>query len=285
MSYHLDDNPLDKIFRRAVSRSCAEWGWDESQYADDLVQDLWVWFLESPRVQTQFADLMGSGETALVRELCFKAAGQLMSKEAISSDVFQGRVLYSIDSVKDALKSRSTNKHLLDLIPLGLQLLHNQDDESEDRGNYRGYAEAIRLRYVDRVIPVGNEADRLTKAHRALTIEVNNLNLTFAEGTVGSVNVVFADLRKQKGKHGDPTGDTALALIAYGDDPIEFVDDDQNPISLVDETGIPQATTTYRQEFLDVQHFRSAFQRHARVRDVPRSGRPRAVAAPEADVG
>lgn len=275
MSYHLDDNPLDKIFRRAVSRSCAEWGWDESQYADDLVQDLWVWFLERPSVQNQFAELMGSGETALVRELCFKAAEQLMSQDLHERNLFEEKTLYSSDSVRESLRGQSTNKYLNEMLPWALEAVARHNP---------GYGEAVKERYVDGVNhpPGSAKQQRLVRAVKSLTEEINAM---YIGDSGGGRNAVYPDIRKQTSKHGDPTGDTALALIAYGDDPIEFVDDDQNPISLVDETGIPQATTTYRQEFLDVQHFRSAFQRHARVRDVPRSGRPRAVAAPEADVG
>ncbi|SIG98560.1 Uncharacterised protein [Mycobacteroides abscessus subsp. abscessus] len=233
------DTVIDGIFRRAAAKALLEWGWDESQYLDDLAQSMWVWYLESPGTQRQFANLLAEGQIPLVRNLANHAAVQILVDESIENDLSNNKIVYSTESVKDALKGRSTNKYLHDLIPLALQLVQQRDDELEDRGSYRGYAEAIRSRYTDGLVPKGSDADRLTKAHKTVAVEVNNLNLSFDGGTLGSCHRIPAEQRKRKGQYGDPTGDVAMALIEHGD----------NIIPVVDRTGEVTAITTYRREF------------------------------------
>lgn len=226
------DTVIDGIFRRAAAKALLEWGWDESQYLDDLTQSLWVWYLERPSVQTQFAQLIEDDQTPLVRNLANKAAEQLLSEERYELNLFEDKSLYSSDSVREALRGESTNKYLIGALPVALK--------SVDEHNPL-YAEAIRERYDDDVnYPPGSAGQkRLVRAVKSLTEEVNAMYIADDVKGIGSKDVMFPEQRKRKGQHGDPTGDVAMALIDHGD----------NIIPVVDKTGEVTSITTYRREF------------------------------------
>lgn len=177
----------------------------QQQHLDDLVQDLWVWYLESPSVQKKIAE----SDRNLSKKLVYRKAMQQLAGDALGSDVFQGKVLYSSDAVKDALKGRSTNKFLLAILPVALEQVQQKDDKTPGRG----YAEALRSRYTDHVNPTGSASDKLRHAHKAITDEVNVMYITTEAEGAGSSNAVFPGLRKAKGGHSDPTGTTAMLLM------------------------------------------------------------------------
>ncbi|SHS88873.1 Uncharacterised protein [Mycobacteroides abscessus subsp. abscessus] len=224
------DTVIDGIFRRAAAKALLEWGWDESQYLDDLTQSMWVWYLERPSVQTQFAQLIEDDQTPLVRKLANSAAEQLLSEERYELDLFEQKALYSSDSVREALRGESTNKYLMDALPIALESVcdHNQE-----------HGEALRSRYVDGFVPVEPQKSVLKRAVKSLTEEVNAMYIADDVKGIGSKDVMFPEQRKRKGQHGDPTGDVAMALIEHGD----------NIIPVVDRTGGVTAITTYRREF------------------------------------
>ncbi|WP_457214041.1 hypothetical protein [Mycobacteroides abscessus] len=225
------DTVIDSIFRRAVSRACAEWGWDEYEHLDDLSQSLWVWYLESPSIQRNFAQLIEDGQTALVRDWTFNHLEQMLSEERHESNLFENKTIYSSDSVREALRGESTNKYLMDALPIALKAV---DAHNEAHG------EAIRVRYLDKIVHAEPAKKMvLSRAVKSLTEEVNAMYIADDVNGIGSKDVMFPEQRKRKGQHGDPTGDVAMALIEHGD----------NIIPVVDRTGEVTAITTYRREF------------------------------------
>lgn len=248
---------MDKTFRKAAAKALVEWGREEG--LEDLVQAIWVWYLERPGTQDKFAQ----ADEFLVRNLAYRAALQILSGEAVTDDVFTGRSLYSVDSVKDALKGETTNRHLPELVELALEAVQQRDADREDEGKPRDYAEAIRSRYIDGIVPAGPDADRLFRALTAVTEEVNVLYLTSdARGR----HAMFPDLRKANGGHSDPTGEIACTLIDYPELRDEFYE---------------QLSVDLLLKGAHAQHIGWDVQRNGRVRNVPGFSYPGAVPAPE----
>lgn len=208
------DKTMNKVFKKAADSALLEWGGDFDD-ATDLVNDLWVWYLERPATQKKFQEIE-QYEAVKTAKL---AAFQMLSRRTLSSNEFNGRNLYSSESVKDALKGESNNRYLLEILPLALGELDKQN---------AGYAEAIRVRYEDGVVPQENAPQqRLKHAVKSLTEHVNVIaitanmrkdkdgNLIVKEGP-GSRNAVFPETRRSTGSgHSDPTADIAIMLIEH----------------------------------------------------------------------
>ena len=200
----MNTTELNKLFRRSASNALAEWygsQWDRQKEAlDDLVQVLWVWYLESAATQEKLDNPVSSAQ-----KMVYKVALQKLARQTLDTDNFRGRNLYSVDAIKDALLGRSTNKYLSGILPAALEALDKRNPKQ---------AEAIRCRYQDGDVPVGAaQGMLLSRAIRSLADEVNVSYITAPVKGVGSRNVVFPHTRKQKGVHSDPTGGTAIALI------------------------------------------------------------------------
>lgn len=204
------------IFRRAARDALFAWKQDESGL-DDLVNDIWVWYLESPETQRKLQAI----EPHEAQKSVKNAALQMLSGQMLSGNLFNGRNLYSADSVRDALEGVSSNRYLVDILPVAMKELAEQNED---------HAEAIRSRYDDGVVPSkkGGAAMLLSRAVKSLTEHVNVMAITAgvdADGNVtegpGSRHSVFPETRKAQGSdHSDPTGDMAIGLLYHGDDPI-----------------------------------------------------------------
>lgn len=205
----LNNKDTHKMLRKAARAALAEWY--PGQYSlqqqglEDLIHDLWVWYLERPSVQNK----LGESDEKLSHRLAFQHAMKLLAGDALQADTFHGRKLYSSEAVKDALKGRSTNKYLLSVLPIAMAAVQHKDDQVPGRE----YAEALRSRYEDGTIPTGAAADKLRHAHKAITDEVNVHHLTCDVDGIGSSNVVFPGVRRRSGGHGDPTAAIALTLL------------------------------------------------------------------------
>lgn len=199
---------MDEVFRKASIKALIEWGRDGG--VEDLVQDLWTWFYERPGTQEK---LEGISQYA-ARKMVYKVALQILAQQALGADTFRGRTLYSSDSVREALHGLSNNKYLREILPIALEAVQHRDDVLEDQGKDRGYAEALRLRYEDKVFPdQGADQVRLSRAVKSLTDEINLLHLTAPVEGTGSRGEVFPGSRRASGGHADPTGDVAMLLI------------------------------------------------------------------------
>ena len=203
---------MNAVFKKAAKSALAAWcsgQWDlQQQELDNLTNDLWVWYLESPSVQTK----LDTSDPKLVHSLCVQTALRRLSSQTLEADTFNGRTLFSMESVKDALKGRSTNKYLKAILPLAMDAVQHKDDQTPGRE----YAEALRKRYTDKVIPNNkHDENKLVYAHRAITDEVNVNYLTSDVKGIGSQSVMYPALRKAGGSHSDPTGGTALLLMEH----------------------------------------------------------------------
>ncbi|VCT89516.1 hypothetical protein MHAS_01210 [Mycolicibacterium hassiacum DSM 44199] len=201
-------NDINKVFGKAARKALVSWETDLT--AEELIQELWVWYLESPKIQNRI-DRLSEGEAVnYVRMQCLS----ILSGEAKKKDLFEERSPYSSDSVKDALLGVSTNRYLLDILPIAMKSLNRQNER---------YAEAIRRRYDDGVVPVSRSKEQvqLSRAVKSLTEHVNIIAITAgvdAKGNVsegpGSRHAVFPETRKaQGGGCSDPTANIAILLI------------------------------------------------------------------------
>ncbi|UJD21153.1 RNA polymerase sigma factor [Mycobacterium phage SororFago] len=249
---------MDDIFRKAARAALFAWKQDESGL-DDLVNDIWVWYLERPETQRKLESIESHEAIKTVKN----AALQMLSGQMLAANEFNGRNLYSSDAVKEALLGESTNRYLVDILPMAMDDLAEKNERQ---------AEQIKVRYVDRVVPPrGSAAEAMLKrAVKSLTENVNIMAITSgvdAEGNVtegpGSRHSVFPGTRKAKGSdHSDPTADVAINLALHGDEPIKHKGKtDYLCKTYVDGEGVRRAlriggdvvysdqTTTLRKEF------------------------------------
>lgn len=204
-------NDLQKIFEKAANSALVSWRIDSGH--DDLVNELWVWYLERPSVQNK----LKKSDRSLALDLVKLQAVRLLKDKILGDDLADGRRSYSSDAIKDALKGESSNRYLQELLPIAMSNLDRQNSAQ---------AESIRSRYNDQVVPKSGSAGQalLTRAVKSLTEHVNVLaitagirrnedgSFTAAEGP-GSRGSVFPETRKQRGRHSDPTAGLALALL------------------------------------------------------------------------
>lgn len=215
-----------EVVEAGARAALAAWGREDGH--EDLVQDLWVWYLERPGTQRYLESVE---DDAAKRQVIARAGSQILAKQALASDQFWGRKLYSSEAVKDHLKGRSTNRYLRRVMPQALANLQKQTPQ---------YAEALERRYTDGVVPLDKpDQDRLVEAHRAITEHVNILVIKADEENDAAVP---ASARQSKGGKSDPTAEAAIALIEKGDRAIE----------LTDEEGFVTGATTYRTEMANV---------------------------------
>jgi len=198
------------ILEKSAKTALFSWR-QNSEGLEDLINDLWVWYLERPGTQEK---VQGADEP-LARRLVYKAALQILAGQALSDDKFSGRNIYSSEAVKDALAGVSGNHYLVDILPRAFDSLRQQNE---------GYAEALQVRYTDGEVPSDKAGEnRLVRAHKSLTEHVNIIAITAgvdSNGNVkegpGSRSAVFPETRRAKGYgHADPTGDTAILLIEH----------------------------------------------------------------------
>lgn len=217
--------PYEEV-KEVATTALIAWGSDVVA-ADDLVQEIFVWYLKRPSVQ----HLLAEADVPVRRIVLNKAAVQILVEETLDADERWGRNTYTIESVKDHLKGVSTNKFLRRLMPQAKAHLQRQNPR---------YYEAVERRYTDGVVPAqGAPAQLVTDALRALTRHVNGLLI---EGKDRDESAVSANSRQAKGGKSDPTAEAAIALIEKGDEPIE----------LANEEDMVTGTTTYRTELASV---------------------------------
>jgi hypothetical protein len=174
---------------------------------DDLLQDLLEWYLETPSTQHKMGGLVDAEVFVTFK----RRAQQLLSKQQLDDNIQKNKVLYSTDAVKRYLKGESTNRYLIDAIPIALDMINEK------------HKEALLSRYVDGKVPdQGKDAEFLSNSHKTLTAMVNLMQLTANEDTIGSRSVVFPDSVRPAGGHGDPTANITLMLLNQHPD---FVDE------------------------------------------------------------
>jgi hypothetical protein len=246
-----DAAALDKVFRHAAKGALVEWGIEGE--VDDLTQNLWEWYQETPSTQRKMADLSDPERITTAR----RRGHQLISGGVLAGNLASGKVVYSTDSVREALEGLSTNKYLLEILPEARQSLEERNP---------GQAEALRSRYEDGIYPVEPGKSVLKRAVKALTNEVNVRYLTSDDGGVGRREQAAPNVRKRSGGYSDPTAGIALALMDNPDereafyeewefDYAEPVDAAEFPVNIMDSVfnGMP------RSEFYRAQVFPELF--------------------------
>ena len=231
----MKDSAVNKIFAKATKKAMV--GWDTDLNSVEIINELWAWYLESEYIQRQFDEL---NEAQLVKFARRQAINKL-SRDAKGRDLFSGKLSYSSESVKEALKGKSKNRYLNSILPRALKALDRQND---------GYAEALRSRYIDGVKPACKTGQNaLTRAHKALSEHVNIIALV-ASGATGDGpklrlrgGMMDPGSVSGGGDYSDPTAGIALTLLAnpalrdeyLGEDPFtEFLSSPTEIISLPD---------------------------------------------------
>lgn len=199
----LDNETVNAAVRRAASAVVSEWPGVVG--VDDLAQELWVEILESPATQKVLAGKNSREMLNLLARMGHRIAARYRNSNAR----FSNQVQYSVDDIKAALSGHTLWGALLDDLAAGLESLRERSEN---------YAEAIRLRYFERINP-GPDADRkrLSRALEALTEEVNR-----------QVRAKFARLDASPGRTlGDGPGTRSRAFPVDVKPPVRTVFDDE----------------------------------------------------------
>ncbi|AXN53029.1 helix-turn-helix DNA binding protein [Mycobacterium phage Homines] len=172
---------------------------------EDLVQDLWVSILErstSRRLVEESGDDVGFNTLRVL-------ADQILKDQWFADDLARGDWDYSSESIKDALKGRSDNVYLMEVIPRAVSQLVDR---------HPPYAEALKVRYIDGVVLRDQAAkDRLKNAHRAVLEEVHKvIKQTDDHDGPGSRSKVFPDSIRSHNGPSDPVGEMATRLADDG---------------------------------------------------------------------
>lgn len=200
-------NDIRYVLKQGAKLALQHWNL-EAENHPELEQDLWVWYLESPSV-TKKLDM---ADLSLAIDHAADQGKKTLAGNFLDADVFNGKVLFSSESIKDALLGRSTNHYLNEILPIAM----NEMVEHKDI-----YAEALRLRYVDGIVPQANaDQQRLKHAVKSLTRHVNILviedqSFTQHDSQRSGRRVDPSSRRSVGYGHSDPTGDLAIALIEH----------------------------------------------------------------------
>jgi hypothetical protein len=205
------EEELGEDIKFAVTRVLHNWARPLDE-RDDLVQEVWQWYLARPSTQAIVANR--THRTGR-RNIFYKGAQQILSAQQDKDAMFHKDVVYSSDAVRDWLLGDSTNKYLGKMIQVGLDKLSDE------------YREVIRDRFERGNIPKqGAENARMVRALRTLT---EYTNAAFGESQETDpkkkrASSVQADKRRAEGGYNDPTAKLAFAMISAGDQPIELQD-------------------------------------------------------------
>ncbi|QGH75479.1 RNA polymerase sigma factor [Mycobacterium phage BaconJack] len=172
---------------------------------EDLVQDLWVSILErstSRRLVEESGDDVGFNTLRVL-------ADQILKDQWFADDLARGDWDYSSESIKDALKGRSDNVYLMEVIPQAVSQLVDR---------HPPYAEALKVRYIDGVVLRDKSSQNsLTRAHQALLEEVHKvIKQTDDHDGPGSRSKVFPDSIRSHNGPSDPVGEMATRLADDG---------------------------------------------------------------------
>lgn len=194
---------VDWAFRTAARN--ASHSWVSALEPEDVVQELWAWYLERPYVIRRFDEM----DRTEALKYATKQANNIYSADVKASYIASGSVTYSSDAVKAALKGTSEHWDLERLLPLGMDAL---------RRRYIEFADALEGRYRDNKVPATNaESQVLKRAHQAITEEINQIHrdelVAWDKNKLKADRELDPDLRQQQGDTGDPTGNIALTLM------------------------------------------------------------------------
>lgn len=221
----MSDLTLNEVFAKAAKGALVEWGIEGE--VDDLVQELHVWYLERPTTRQKMEGLSDPERIVTAK----RAAHQMISGDVLAGNLAGDKVIYSTDSIREALYGLSTNKYLLEILPDAKDSLQARNEKQ---------AEALRSRYDDGVVPDNDSAEHslLRRAVRALADEVNVLYLTSDDRGVGRRDAASPNTRRATSGHSDPTSGIALMLIDNPEERDAFYEDDDLEFDYVSEDAV-----------------------------------------------
>lgn len=197
---NLTQNETNRLIAKAAKSAGNSWLLTPDQVAD-LVQDIWVEYLERPTRQRAIDGVTDAEAVAYLR----RHAAQILSGQVRAEYLANGDWAYSSESIKAALKGAGDNPFLAEIVPLAVARLADR---------HQPYAEALKSRYIDGAVPTqGAAAVRLTAAHQALAEEIHSVMVDYdhADGP-GSRARVFPDSIRTHNGPGDPVGELAAAM-------------------------------------------------------------------------
>ncbi|WP_431941630.1 hypothetical protein [Nocardia grenadensis] len=156
----MDNEELNKIFRKAADS--VSYTWPEVIEVDDLAQELWIWYLESPSVRRMLAGLpKHEGYNLIVRQ-----GHNLASAARDRNARFSGRIRYIPADVVCMLESRGRiSPEMRDDLEDGMNALRDRTGT---------HTAALTARFVNKAIPESKtEQKQLERAVNALTEEMN----------------------------------------------------------------------------------------------------------------
>jgi hypothetical protein len=143
--------------------------WPGVVEADDLEQEIYLHLIERPNV---IDTLLNDFDDKRRLSALIKLGHQIAAGERADYEVFSGNFKYSVDDVKRKLKWASNKGAAKSIGNLSMDNDLKAGMSRLEESN-QGYAEAIRLRYEEGVIPSGADQDRLSHALTALTTQMN----------------------------------------------------------------------------------------------------------------
>ncbi|WP_458682252.1 hypothetical protein [Prescottella equi] len=157
----MDPTTLKQAIGRAASSVVIQW--PDVIDSDDLEQELWVWYLTSPKVREKL-DSVPDRE----RHLLLVRQGHNIAAEAVKANHrFATTFAYSVDDVKAALRGEALSAALLDDFSEAMETLRERKDQNAD---------VIRRRYgLGESLVSDSDRSALRRAHIALTDEMNRI--------------------------------------------------------------------------------------------------------------
>ena len=145
--------------------------WPGVVEADDLEQEIYLRLLETPATIDR---LMEDFDEKQRLSALIKMGHQIAAGERADYEVFSGNFKYSVDDVKRKLNWASNKGAAKSIGNLSMDNDLKAGMSRLEESN-QGYAEAIRLRYQDGIVPISGSADqkRLSDALTALTTQMN----------------------------------------------------------------------------------------------------------------
>lgn len=233
------EHDLNLLFRTAAKNAAGSW--TSALEPEDVEQELWTWYLA------------GKGTPQMLGKLSFidavkyatSHAHKILSADVKASYIASGAALYSSDAVKATLKGESAHEDLQRILPIAMKSLERR---------HIGYAEAIRSRYQDGLIPDENRYKQLLKhAHIALTEEVNKVNRTelaaYDKHEARLQRQIDPDRRGKSGGVSNPTADIALLLIDHPAERAAFYEEGFSPRFVKSEPSAATEWNIFDHEF------------------------------------
>lgn len=145
---------VQSVFTKAAWAAKSR-GWDIE--VDDLIQELWIWYLEYPGIQGR-----------LNQKLATTQANKIAASEIRKEMIFNVTYDYSIETVKDILKGKIRGRKSVEDLADAIESLKAKNED---------YTNVIAKRYYTNTKLTDSEQQTLKYAHVRLTDEINRVTV------------------------------------------------------------------------------------------------------------